>query len=161
VTTTIPFNNMNIESIQVFDGKTLWSSTLGMLKEIKDEKTVNELRENLLVERAGGMSGLLKNDYDLSSLGAVKVKGKEAIGIRASKKGQRDLNLYFDKKTHHLVKTEFRTRLSPGGDKEVTQEKYFSDMKEVDGIRMPSRIVIEHDGKPFMELDISDVKMFE
>lgn len=161
VSTAFQINNMNIESIQVFDGKSFWVSVLGKTMEIKDDKMIKELKETMAVERAGGLIQLLKKDYELSLVGEIKVKDRDAIGIRASKKGQRDLNLFLDKKTHLLVKTEYRARPPMGGDQEVTQEKYFLDYKEVMGMKVPGRVVIEQDGKMFMDLEVSEVRMFE
>lgn len=154
-------NGMNIETVQTFDGKTLWVTVLGKTMELKDEALIKEIKESYAVERAAGLVGLLGKEYELSAIGDVKVKDKDAIGIRVSKKGQRDLNLFFDKKSNLLIKTEFRARVAGGGDQEVTQEKYFFDHKDVNGMMSPRRMVMEHDGKQILDLDITETNALE
>jgi outer membrane lipoprotein-sorting protein len=155
----IDFNGKKIPIVQVYDGKTFWVSALGKTQEIKDDKILNEMRESLTVEGAG-MTEFVKAPYELSSLGEVMVKGKAALGIRVSKKGQRDLSLFFDKKTHLMVKIERRAYDSMNKE-EVTQEKFMSDFQDVNGTKMPRHIEVVNDGKQFMEMEISDTKVYE
>ena len=37
--------------------------------------------------------------YELALIGEVKVEDKPAIGVRVSVKGQKDINLFFDKQS--------------------------------------------------------------
>ena len=154
-------NGMNIDTVQIFDGKSLWVTVLGKTMELKDEALIKEIKESYAVERAAGLVGLLAKEYELSAIGDVKVKDKDAVGIRVSKKGQRDINLFFDKKSNLLIKTEYRSRLPMGGDQEVTQEKYFFDHKEVTGLMSPRRMVMEHDGKQILDIEMTDTQVLE
>jgi len=152
----VEINNMNVTVTQVFNGKKFWINVMGKTIELKDEKDIAELKENLYVEKLTNLVGLTDKGVTLSALGEVKVNDKAAIGIRASSKGHRDINLYFDKKTHMLVKTE--TRMVDFQTKqEVSQEKYYSDYKEVDGIQQPRKLIIHQDGKRHITLDITSV----
>jgi len=152
----VEINNMNVTVTQVFNGKKFWINVMGKTIELKDEKDIAELKENMYVEKLTNLVGLTDKGVTLSALGEVKVNDKAAIGIRASSKGHRDINLYFDKKTHMLVKTETRT-VDFQTKQEVSQEKYYSDYKEVDGIQQPRKLIIHQDGKRHITLDVTSV----
>ena len=156
----LDINGMQIPIIVVYDGKKMWVSTLGQTKEIDDDKVLKEMREGLQTEGAAGLIEFLDKPYELNPLGDVKVKEKDAIGIRVSKKGQRDFSLFIDKKTHLILKTETRSFDSTSG-QEVTQEKFITAFRDTDGLKVASKLVIHKDGKLFMNLDISETKIFE
>jgi hypothetical protein len=153
-------NNMNINIVQVYDGKTLWVNTMGMTIELKDPEILKGIEENKHSERIGRIVGLLDKGVELSPLGDIKVNGKDAIGVRASSKGHKDVNLYFDKKTNLLAKSEARA-FDPLTKKEVTQESFLSDYHDVDGIQMPQRMVINQDGKRYLSLEITSTRFVE
>ncbi len=156
---TIEIAGNTIELVTVFDGKSFWVSTAGNTMEIKDEKILNEVRESLLVE-GGGLHEILKAPYELTAIGDVKVKDKDTIGIRVSKKGQRDISYYFDKKTYLVAKTETRSYDSMTG-QEVTQEKFILEYQDKDGMKVGKRVEIQKDGKDFMDIEITEIRMLE
>ncbi len=158
--TKMDINGKNIELTQVFDGKKFWMSIMGKTMEITDEKIVKELKESLQTEGAAGFTAFLEMPYELSPIGEVKVKGKDAIGIRVSKKGQRDFSLFFDKKTHLVVKSETRA-YDPVSSEEVTQEKFIIGYQDKQGMKVAKRIEIIKDGKAFMDMEITDVHAVE
>jgi outer membrane lipoprotein-sorting protein len=149
-----------IDVITVFNGKKLWVNTMGQTKEIDDEKILNAAREEMQTEGAGSFSDFLKPPYELSSIGDVKVKGKDAVGIRVSKKGQKDISLFFDKQSHLVVKTEMRTLDAQSG-QEITQEKFIVGYQEKDGLKIAKRVEIVKDGKTFMDIEITDTTPLE
>lgn len=156
--TDVEVNGMNISLTQVFDGKKFYIHVGGNTKEIDDANLIKELKENLRAEEVTNLDGLTdKKKYELSALGEVKVNDRPAVGVRVSSKGHRDVNLYFDKETHRLVKSEMRT-FDIMGQKEVAQEKFYSDYKDVDGVLTPHRLVIHQDGQRYLDLEVSDVR---
>lgn len=159
-TMTIDIEGMQIPVAIVYNGKKMWRSVNNKTEEIKDEKILTEMREGLQAEGAGSLSDYLKAPYELGALGEVKIKDKPAIGIRVSKKGQRDVSYFFDKKTHLLVKTEMRI-LDVEAGQEVTQEKYIIGYRDTDGLKTGARVVIHKDGKAFMDLEITESKVYE
>ena len=159
-TMALDIKGKNIDVVTVYDGKKMWVSTMGTTKEIDDEKVLKAVREGLQIEGAGGFTEFLKPPYELSAVGEVKVKDKDAVGIRVSKKGQPDFSLFIDKKTHLLLKTEMRTIDSMGA-KEVTQEKFILDYQDKNGLKVARRVEIHNDGKLFMTLKITDTQAFE
>jgi hypothetical protein len=157
---TIEVNNMNIEVVQVFDGKQFFVKAGGNSIELKDAKIIEEAKEGMYAEKVASLFDLDEKGYKFAALGEAKVEGKDAVGIRVSREGKRDVNLYFDTKTHLLVKYEFRGRDFMGM-MEVTQEKILSDYREVMGVQTPRKITVLHDGKKAMDLAITDVTYAE
>ena len=101
-----------------------------------------------------------KTGYKLSPLGEVKVNDKPAVGVRVSSEGFQDVNLFFDKASGLLVKTETRTIDAQSGD-EKTEEKLLSDYKETEGVQRPGKVVVLRDGKKLLTLQVEDVKVVD
>jgi hypothetical protein len=156
----LELNGMQIPIVVVYNGKKMWVSTMGNTMEIDDEKALKEMREGLQAEGAGSLVEFLEKPYELNLIGEVKVKGKDAVGIRVSKKDQRDFSLFLDKKTHLLVKSEMRIHDMQAG-QEVTQEKFITSYRDTDGMKTAKDLVIHKDGKLYMTLEITETKMFE
>jgi hypothetical protein len=149
-----------IEVITVFNGEKLWVNAMGQTKEINDEKILKATREEMQAEGASSFADFHKAPYELSAIGEVKVKGKDAIGIRISKKGQKDISMFFDKKTFLTVKTETRALDAMSG-QEITQEKFVLGYQDKNGIKTPKRVEIVKDGKAFMNIEILEATPFE
>jgi hypothetical protein len=157
---SVEINNMNLDVVQVFDGKTLFVNAAGNSVELNDDKLISEMKESIYVEKVSSLADLDDKDYKLSALGEVKVNGKTAVGVRVSRDGKRDVNLFFDKTSALLLKYEYRGR-DPIGMMEVTQEKILTDYKDVMGIQTPMKIAVLFDGNPAMDLEVNSVRYAE
>jgi outer membrane lipoprotein-sorting protein len=98
--------------------------------------------------------------YKLSLLAESKVGDRPVAGVKVARDGHYDVDLYFDKETGDLLKTSTRLKEAMSG-KEVEQEASYSDHKDVDGIKVPTKISIKRDGKLFVEAVNSDIKLAE
>jgi hypothetical protein len=153
-------NGMNIPIVQVFNGKKGWQSVMGKTDKL-DEKTIEEFQHQAHVEKVTDLIALKDKSYKLSPLGEMKVGDHDAVGVQVTKKDCRDVNLYFDKKTHLLVKAEYRA-VEPVGKQEVQQEKLYTEYKEsAGGLKLPARLVLNNDGKKFMEIEITETTPME
>ncbi len=104
---------------------------------------------------------LKEKGYELSIIGDDKVDGKKVVGVRVTKKGQKDVSVYFDKETGLLAKLEFRTVDQVSGN-EITEERMPSDYaKNKDGLQVPKKVTIKRDGKTFLEAEVLETKYFE
>lgn len=157
---TLNLGGKLLDVITVYDGKTLWVSAGGATKEVNDPKIVEEVKQSILTEVGAGLLEVTKPGFELSAVGEAKVKGKDTIGIRVSKKGQRDISYYLDKKTHLLAKTETRA-VDPATGQEVTQEKIVLEYAKKDKMMTPKRIEILKDGEPYMDLEILDLQIHD
>ena len=151
-----------IDVVTVLTPKKLyvWDSITSMTKDIDDEKILKGAREELQAEGASSFADFVKAPYELSAIGEVKVKGKDAIGIRISKKGQKDISMFFDKKTYLVVKSEMRTIDGMSG-QEVTTEKFINSYQEKAGMKIARKVEIVKDGKVFMDIEIIEVQPLE
>ncbi len=152
--------DMNITIVNVVNGKKGWTSIMGKTQKL-DAKDIEDFHQQAHIEKVTGLFDLKDKSYKLSPLGEAKVGEKEAVGVQVTKKGFRDVNLYFDKKSHLLLKAEYRT-VEPIGKQEVQQEKLFVEYKELPGgLKMPARLVLNNDGKRFIELEITEMTPME
>lgn len=156
----LDFNGKQIDILTVFTGKKLWVNAAGQTREIDDPKILDAARDEMKAEVGGHMMDYLKPPYELNAIGQVKVRGKDTIGIRISKKGQKDFSMFFDKKTFLLAKTEMRT-LDAGTGQEVTQEKFVLEYQDKDGMKIAKRVEIQKDGKTFMDIEITEIRALE
>jgi hypothetical protein len=145
---------------QVFDGNKGWAQFMDKTIDL-DDQMVNELKEILHAARVANFTETLTDkNFKLASLGEVKVKGKDAVGVRVSYAGRRDVNLYFDKASGLLVKTEGRG-LDPLSKQEVNQEKFFTDYHDVQGRKIPHKVEVQHDGKVFIEAEVLELRLLD
>jgi outer membrane lipoprotein-sorting protein len=154
-------NGMKINFTFVFDGKKGWTK-INDKTTAMDKEALAEAREDMYAGRVEALIPLVKaKGYELSPVGEVKVGDHDAVGIRVSHKGHRDINLFFDKKTGLLLKSERTIKDQMMGGKEMSQERLLSDYKEVDGVKRAMKVVIKRDGKKFVVSEISDLETKE
>jgi outer membrane lipoprotein-sorting protein len=149
----------NFTLVRVVNGDKIWMKIADQEASLVDDK--DEIAEAKEAAYAGWVATLLPlkgKEFTLASLGEVKVDGKPAVGVRVSHKGHRDVNLFFDKDKGWLVKTETVVKDLMGGGGEVTQETLYSDYKEVNGAQRSMKLVINRNGKQFVEAELSEIQ---
>jgi hypothetical protein len=150
---------MKVNVAIVFDGKKSWRKVNDMVTELGKED-VAEAKEDMHAGHVEALVPLLEEKgFELATVGEVKVDDKPALGIRVSHKGHRDVNLFFDKKSGLLVKSERMIKDQMQGGKERTQERIFSDYKEAAGAKRPMKVVIKRDGEKFVESEAMDFEL--
>jgi hypothetical protein len=101
--------------------------------------------------------GLKHKDCKLSALGEVKVGDQDAVGIKASRKGFADVDIYFDKKTALPVKCQAQV-IDNKENKELSHEFFFSDPKDTGGVKHFTKILFKRDGNKMIEVELSEIK---
>jgi hypothetical protein len=102
--------------------------------------------------------------FTVKSGGEEDVNGKKAdVVIATPKSVDKELKFYFDKESGLMVKAAHRGMAAGenGARSEVLQERYLSDYKKVNGIQVPMKVVLHHDGKKFMTANMSDYEILE
>ncbi len=98
--------------------------------------------------------------FALSPLGEVTISNRPAVGLRVTHKERQEINLFFDKETNLVVKSEVRLKDPAGND--FPLEYQFSDHKEFDGVKHFTKATIkaEMPGRPAVttELQLSELK---
>jgi hypothetical protein len=114
------------------------------------------------VMKVARLTALLKEKgFELSSAGEAKVNDAPAVGVRVSMKDQKDVTLYFDKKTNLLAKLEFRTT-DPMTGNELTEERIIQEyQKSGEGLPAPKKIVVKRDGKDYITAEVLEFKFLE
>jgi thiol-disulfide isomerase/thioredoxin len=125
---------MNAEPVglikEAFDGRTGWSLTPNGLDTVVDR--------NAFIDADFYWETKLTELYTrIKLLGKVKEGFRHVYLVEAVPKGGAAENLYFDVETGLLVRRDV-TRRTPTGP--VRAEVYFSDWREVDGVKLPFRI---------------------
>ncbi|MCI0380477.1 MAG: hypothetical protein L0215_23065 [Gemmataceae bacterium] len=152
-------NNMNFPVVVVFNGKKAWVKAANMLMEL-DEKGIEGMKESMHAESMSSLKFVKDKKYKVALIGEAKVKDAPAVGVRVSHEGHKDVSLYFDKKSNMLVKMDFRALDAQSG-QEVAEERFFSDYKDVKGPKMPGRIVVNRDGQPYLDFQITEARIVE
>jgi hypothetical protein len=143
--------------IQVLDGDKAWRSIMGMTMEVTGDE-LDALKLEAHVTTIEALAPLLTDKgFALSALGDVKVNDKPAVGVKVAYKGFKDVNIYFDKDTGLLAKTERRT-LEPMTQQEVTAESFYSEYKVLQGVKQPTKFEIHYDGKKFLDGEVVEMK---
>lgn len=144
----------------VLDGDKGWMKMNDDTTEMNAEQLA-EQKESHYAGYVTTLTPLKDKAFTLSPLDEVQVNGRAAEGVKVTHKNHRDVNLFFDKENGLLIKSDQRAKDLENGGKEVLQEAFYSDFKDIDGIKIPMKIVIKRDGKQFVEAEHSDVKLVE
>jgi hypothetical protein len=116
-----------------------------------------QLQQTLQLEQAMRLVPLLNDPaVTLQALPIRRYNDHVFVGLRVSRRGQRDLALYFDQTTGLLVKTE--QRLDGPNGKEIVQEAYYANHRDFDGQRRAGQIVVFRDGQKVMEAELIQVR---
>jgi outer membrane lipoprotein-sorting protein len=148
--------------VQVVNGDKVWRKLGDNTQEVDDKDQIKEAKENMYAEGVASLLPLVKEKgFEFSALGEVKVGGKPAVGVLVKSKGHRDVNLFFDKDSGLLVKSETVVKDEMAGGKEQTQETLYSDYKEFGGVKHPTKILIKRDGEKYVDAEMSDYEAKE
>jgi hypothetical protein len=93
----------------------------------------------------------------LTKLGAKKVNGEKAIGLRAESKKLGEVDFYVSMQTGLVLKSR---KLVPGTDqnKPSIMESFLENYKNVKGIQVPMRIKGAQDGKPIVDVTLIEAR---
>jgi hypothetical protein len=124
-----------------------------------------ELKTAAVVQEAEQLTPLLDaKKFTIKTADDEDVNGKKAAVIIVTPKAvKKEIRMSFDKESGMLVKTAHKGT-GPGEDgtpKEVNEESYGTDYKKVKGVMVPTKITVNHDGKKFMAVKITDYELFE
>jgi hypothetical protein len=142
----------------VYNGKEAWLTVNG--EEIKLDGLADAIKEAMYVEKVTSELFLKDKAIKLSALGEAKVNGQDAVGVKVSKKGHKDVNLYFDKKTGLVAKVEYRTK-DFTTKKEVTEERIITEYQTIKGKKVAKKVLVNRDGKKYITATVTEIKTFD
>jgi hypothetical protein len=149
---------IKIKLLAVVAGEKVWESAEGKVEEPTAEK-----KDHLMgMTYQLWVTSLTQLNHDkafkLSSVVGKKVNDKPTYGVLVERKDKPVVTLYFDKETGLLVNCEMNVKDEFQGWKEVLEEAYYEDYKDVDGQKVFSKLKVVRDGKTFIESSMSGMK---
>ena len=160
-------DKFRIDSTRVVDGKTVqhariingergWVVTDGRVTPMTEDE-LKGVRASYYHKRLATTLLPLKDKECLLSFEGVRaLEGKPVAVVKAVRKGYPDVTLFFDKESGLLAKSESVQRSGSGSDVHV--ELFFNQFRDFDGIKIATRTKALHDGKPFLETEITEFK---
>jgi hypothetical protein len=148
------FDGRTDNVIFVINGDKGWAKHGERVDEAKEELPL--AKNGLYAMRAPQHLAEFKGkDFKLSHLGEVKVNDKAAFGVSVAHKDFKDISVFFDKEDGLPVKCE--VHLTDPRSKEITVEFFYSDYKEMDGVKHPTKLLIKFDNKE-ATMEVSEIK---
>jgi hypothetical protein len=125
----------------------------------------DELKTAAALQEAEQLTPLLdEKRFTIKAGDEADVNGKKAAAVVVQPKAtKKEITMFFDKESGLLVKTAHKGQ-GPGEDgqpKEVDEESFASDYKKVKGVQVPTKLVVNHDGKKFMTVKLGDYELLE
>jgi hypothetical protein len=153
-------NEAKVRQVRVLNGDKGWIKLGDGEADPMSPEAVAEERKQAAAHWATQVLLPLKDPaVTLAPAGEGKVGDQAAVVIRATPKDGRELRLYFDKDAGLLLEAEAQVK-DPRG-KEVSQAVFYSDYKEADGVKRAMKVRVEREGKPFIELELTEYKPLE
>jgi hypothetical protein len=145
--------------ITMFDGKKAWITVNGMDLPV-EQQMLDEFKESTHMMRL--MQGAFLKDKGLkySLLGQAKVGDKDAVGVKISKEGFKDVDIYFDKSTGLMAKIA-RRALDMQSGQEVNEDRIILDYQEIDGRKTAKKLEVRRDGQVYLELEVIEGRFVE
>ena len=146
-------------TVQVINGQKVSQTENGKASKLGDA-VIAELRESATIQEMSLLFPLLDaNKYTLSADKDATFDGKECSVIVVKAKGLKDIALAFDKTTDRLAAMR-RKGLNPA-QVAVEEVTTFSDFKTIEGLVVPMKSKVAHDGKAFLEIVVTEYKPLE
>lgn len=148
-----------INIVQVANGKQSKTTVNGAAQKVSDAQKA-EVFAAAAMQELTQLTPLLEGKKYQIKAGADADVGKvKAATVQVSGAGLKDVTLYFNKDNNQLLKTS-RKGLSPE-EKEIVEEAVVSDYKKVEGVWLPMKVEVTHDGKKFMSMEVTSSKLAE
>ena len=142
-------------SVQIINGEKVSQTENGVTSKLTDA-VADELRESAAIQELAQLYPLLGKKYTVVAGKDETFDGKECTTLTVKAKGLKETTLAFDKKTGLLTAMK-RKGLNPV-QKVVDELTVFTDFKTIDGLVVPMKSKVAHDGRPFLEMTVTEYK---
>lgn len=159
ISVTVTVDGQAIPYASVVNGEQGWIKIGDNTVQMPADK-IADAREAAYVTWVMALVPLRDKAFQLAPFGEIDINGRKAVGINVTRDGHRSINLFFDKETLRLVRTETVIR-EEFTLKEVTEVTTFSDDKEYNGISHASKIVVQRNGQDYLDAEVEDYKPVE
>ncbi|WP_020473933.1 hypothetical protein [Zavarzinella formosa] len=158
---------MNLVINQTVNGKNIKNTVTldGMKQPGGNGSDEDELRFAAALQEVGLLTPLLDaKKFEIKALDDTEFDGVKYSGIEVKVLAlKKDCKLYFDKKTGLQTITVHQAKAAneTGGMDDVKEETFGSDFKKINGVLVPMKLLVNHDGKKFMEINCKDYELLE
>jgi hypothetical protein len=142
-------------TVQITNGENVKQTENGKAVELKAAAR-DELRESAAIQELTQLTPLLGNKYAVASGKDATFDGKECATIVVKAKGLKETTLAFDKKSGLLTAMQ-RKGVNPE-QKVVDELTMFTDFKTIEGLVVPMKSKVSHDGRAFLEITVTEYK---
>jgi hypothetical protein len=157
-TTSLKLQGRQFTQTQVIDGDQCWANTNGQTMPLPPAGVL-EIKEQKYAQDVGRLLVLKEDGYSLSVLPEVDIDGRPAVGVKVTSEGHRDVTLYFDSESGLLVKRQEPVQDQTG--KTISQEVFFRDYEEKDGLKHFMKIIAHREGKKWVEGEVTELEFFD
>lgn len=145
----------------VINGDKAWGKEGERVEEITGEK-LEYTRTEVYQFWVNSLTPLVnEKGFTLATAKGKDVNGKPTNAVKVTREKKPAITLYFDKESGLPVKHEMMTKDEFQKWKEVLDEVYYSDYKDVNGMKCFTKLKIVRDGKTLIESTLSNQKMSE
>jgi hypothetical protein len=155
------FNGMKVDILVVVNGEKAWESGLGKSQEMTGEKKDQTLSEVYQFHVLSLVPLLNDKEFKLSTGAEKSVGEKKALVVKVTREKRPTITLFFDKQSGLMVKNEMKVKDEFQDWKEVLEETYFEDYKEVGGRKVFTKMRVVRDGKTMIESELFEQKAHE
>ncbi len=149
-------NGKNIKNVITLDG---------MKQPSGGDSEEDELRFAAALQEVGQLTPLLNaKKFEVKALPDAEFNGVKYAALEVKILTiKKDCKLYFDKKTNLQVMTAHKGKApsETGQPEEVNEESWGSDFKKINGVMVPMKLLVNHEGKKFMEIVCKDYELLE
>jgi hypothetical protein len=130
------------------------------MKNAVPDEILNEFKEQAhAMQMLQGLS-LKDKALKLSIIGEEKINNKPAIGVKVEKEGHKPIDIFFDKATGLVAKSQRRVRDMQSG-QEANEERVITEYQDVGGRKLAKKVEVKRDGKPYVELEVLEAKLLD
>jgi zinc protease len=144
------------EILQGFDGKTAWMKTPQGTQDLPDSQR-EEMESNIFRNTFSLFQNFESNAVKVQALGSATVDGQAVDSVAIIDPAHnRQVQLLIDSKTHLPLKKIYTASLM-GAPGEV--EEVYSDYREISGLKIPFKVILNQNGKKLGEQTTTEVKI--
>jgi hypothetical protein len=152
---------MKVTFVGVTNGAKAWQSAMGMTEEMPAEKTEYSVTSTYHMWVSSLYPLLSDKEFKLATAGEKDVNGKKTVGVKVTRDKKPAVTLFFNKDTGLLAKMETKSKDEFQMWKEVDDEVFYDDYKDVGGIKYYCKMKLVRDGKTMIESAPHDQKRAE
>lgn len=152
------FGGMKIGFLLIANGNKAWESGFGMKRESTGDKLEHAINQAYQLHVISLVPLLGDKEFKLSTAGEKDVGKKKTVGVKVTCDKRPAITLYFDKESGLLAKAEMKVKDEFQEWKEVLEETFLEDYKDVGTRKVFRKLRIVRDRKTMIEATLSDSK---